>query len=759
MTRRERHKRRRGHRHGGARIFFLVLGLAVTGVGLAAAAAVGWVASVATSGPTIEELKPVDPGSTSVVYASDGSRLGFIQADILRTPVRSTLIPQVMKDATVAIEDKRFFEHKGVDTWGLLRAGLKNLTSKGKTVQGGSTLTMQLVRNMYTGDTTRDGIEGVKRKIREGKLAEELEDIHTKKWILDRYLNNVPYGTVGGQEALGVQAAARVFFDKPAKDLTLSEAALLAGLPQAPTDYNPFLNPRGAKDRRDEVLQAMQAQGMITTQELSEALDEPLGVEQSGYYTQRKENYVFDFVRSELIEKYGVDTVRKGGLKIYTTIDLNLQRKARAAMSSILNQPTDPASAIVTIDPSNGHILAMASSGNYDQSKFNLAAQGHRQPGSTFKTMVLMTALRQGVDPDSTYYVSKPLKFDDPTYGPIDVATYSNSYIGSANLVRATLSSDNAIYTQLDLDVGPDKVKETARDMGITSKLNGYPAEGLGGLEYGVSPLEMANAYATIADGGYRNKPTAITKVVFRDGKVEELDSGKREKVFSDGVTAKATDILEQNIQGGTGTAANIGCPAAGKTGTTDDFRDAWFVGFTPKLTTAVWVGYPNQQTSMYSVHGIAVAGGTFPAQIWGAYMKEAKGKFCGGFPEPKEPFKATPFFGKYATTGAPGDEVTTDESGATDFETGGKKPKKKPDTGDEGKYDPDEYESPPQKAPETKTPPPAPTPTPTPTPTPAPAPTPTPAPAPTPTPAPAPAPAPTPAPTPGGAEAGGATP
>ena len=720
MSRRDRKRRRRGDRHGGAHILLLGLGVIACAVALGGLAAVGWVVSVASSGPTIEELKPMNPGQSSAVYAADGTRLGFIQADILRTPIPSEDIPQVMKDATVAIEDKRFFDHEGVDFEGIVRAGVKNLTSRGETIQGGSTLTMQLVRNMYTGDTQRDGIEGYKRKIREAKLAEELENLHSKKWILDRYLNNVPYGTVGGQEALGVQAAARVFFDKPAKKLKLHEAALLAGLPQAPTAYNPFLNEKGARDRRNEVLDAMAEQGMITPQEAAEAKARKLGVEKSRYYTQRRENYFFDFVRSELIERYGVDEVRKGGLTIHTTIDLDLQRKAREAMSSVLNQPGDPASAVVTIDPSNGHILAMASSANYGKSKFNLAAQGHRQPGSTFKTMVLMAALDRGVDPDSTYYVSKPLKFEDPTWGPIDVQTYSNSYIGSASLTRATLSSDNSIYTQLDLDLGPESVTEAARKMGITSKLNSYPAEGLGGLENGVSPLEMANAYATIASGGYRNRPTAITKVTFPDGRTEKFGTRKRKKVFSDGVTAEATRILEMNIQSGTGTAANIGCPAAGKTGTTDDFKDAWFVGFTPKLSTAVWVGYPDRGIEMYNVHGIAVAGGTFPAQIWGAYMKEAKGSFCGDFPEPKEPFEPTPFFGKYATTGAPGDEVeSTDDSDAQDLETGGSTA---PDEGRGGRgnrgggggggggnggFDPDSYESPPQEPPATTTPPP----------------------------------------------------
>jgi penicillin-binding protein 1A len=711
MSRRERQRRRRRHGNGAARIVFLGLGVVAVTAAVAVLGVVGWVVSVATSAPSITELKPVNPGSTSIVYAADGTRLGFIQSDVLRTPVPASAIPQVMKDATIAIEDKRFFEHKGVDFEGIFRSALKNVTT-GKTVQGGSTLTMQLVRNLYTVDRARDGIAGYKRKIREAKLAEELEDEHSKTWILSQYLNNVPYGTVGGQEALGVQAAARVFFDKAARRLTLSEAALLAGLPQAPSQYNPFLDERAARERRDDVLRAMHAERMITASEAAAAIAEPLGVEQSAYYTERKENFFFDFVRSELIEKYGANEVRRGGLKIYTTLDLDMQKQARSSMANVLNRPGDPSSAIVTIDQSNGYIKAMASTASYGETKFNLAAQGRRQPGSTFKVMVLMTALRRGVDPNSTTYVSKPLKFDDPQWGPIDVQTYSNTYLGSANLVRATLASDNSIYEQLDLDLGPEQVKETAHDMGITSELEGYPAEGLGGLKVGVSPLEMANAYATIADGGYRNRPIAVTRVTFPDGHSDDLGKPNRTKVFSDGVTYEATKILEQNIQGGTGTAAGIGCPAGGKTGTTDDFRDAWFVGFTPRLTTSVWVGYPKQQVSMTSVHGISVAGGTFPAQIWGAYMKQAKGAYCGAFEQPSEPFKATPFFGRYATTGAPSTAVdgTVDESGAQAFETGGSAaPKDKTDKssdGGKGKYPKTEYEAPPQKAPETQAPP-----------------------------------------------------
>jgi hypothetical protein len=267
--------------------------------------------------------------------------------------------------------------------------------------------------------------------------------------------------------------------------------------------------------------------------------------------------------------------VRQGGLRVDTTIDLKKQQQARAAINGRL-AGVGPSSAIVTIDPKNGYIKAMASSADYGKSKFNLAAQGHRQPGSTFKVMALMTALRKGVDPRTTSYVSKPLKFNDPAWGPIDVQTYGHDYNGSINLEQATLKSDNTVYMQLALDLGPPEIKQTAYDMGIKTHLDGYPAESLGGLTLGVSPLEMADAYATIASGGYRNRPTAITKITFPDGKSDlpRRFKVKRTKAFEDWVTAEATRILVENVKGGTGTKANIGCPAAGKTGTTDSFND-----------------------------------------------------------------------------------------------------------------------------------------------------------------------------------------
>ena len=399
----------------------MLLGVAAAGLALGAITAVGWVVHVATTGPDLDTRKPINLGETSAVFAADGTRLGFIQSTELRLPVEGQKIPQAMRDATVAIEDRRFFQHRGVDFEGIVRAAVKNV--EGGDIQGGSTLTMQLVRNLYTGERARSGVAGYKRKIREAKLAEELENKHPghpgKEWILTTYLNSVPYGTVGGQTSIGVAAGARMFFDKPVAKLTLREAALLAGLPQAPSSYNPFLNPQRALARRNEVLQKMAEQGYITQQVAQKTMQRGLGVKNNRYFTQRREGYFFDYVKQQLIDRYGIDTVRRGGLRVYTTIDLRLQRLARASMDGRLGAP-DRSAAIVTIDPTTGWIKAMASSSRYGDSKFNLAAQGHRQAGSTFKVMVLMTALERGVSPSSTTYTSRPLPPGwlpaDPTY-------------------------------------------------------------------------------------------------------------------------------------------------------------------------------------------------------------------------------------------------------------------------------------------------------------------------------------------------------
>ncbi len=662
----------------------MLLGLAVlmTVAVIAALSAVGYVLAIAASAPDLSELKPADKGQLSVVYAADGSRLGFIQSDVLRRVVPWRDIPVNLRRATVAIEDERFYKHGGVDLNAIVRAGIKNLES-GKTVQGGSTITQQLVRALYIKDPKRD----FARKIREAKLASELEEKHSKTWVLHNYLNSVPYGTVGGRTAIGVEAAAVTFFDKHAKRLRLYQSALLAGLPQAPSEYNPFRNPGAALERRNEVLRQMLENGYINQAQFDRASHRGLGLRHGTRYIQRREPYFFDYVQEKLIERYGVGVVRRGGLRIHTTIDPALQDSAREAINSYYGDPAGPSSALVAIDPATGKIRAMASSGTYNQRNFNLAAQGHRQPGSAFKTFVLTTAIRKGVDPDSTYYTSKPLNITDPTYGHWEVKTFGNSYIGTVSLTRATLSSDNTVYAQLILDLGPKQVCETAKLLGITTKLDCYPAEGLGGLTRGVTPLEMAGAYATLASGGVRHRPTGIEKVVFPDGKSEDLASSKGKRVLTDGQAYEVTRVLKMNVQSGTGTAANYGCPAAGKTGTTDEAKDAWFVGYTPELSAAVWVGYPDAGIAMPGAQG-----GTYAAPVWHAFMLPAHGDYCDDFPQPSEPADFSPFFGKYASTGSRG---TGQYYGPS---TGGT-------TTDQQQYDPRFYEQAPLDQPEPQAP------------------------------------------------------
>src|SRR5919202_1098924 len=421
MSRSQRTRLSRRHRGRPRNKALLGVMVVLIAIGVAGLSAVGYVVSVAASAPSLPPLKGRDRGSNPEVLAADGSRRGFIQADELRLPAESNEFPKVLKDATVAIEDRRFYQHKGVDYEGLVRAAVKNLVNQ-KTVQGGSTITMQLARNLYISKERT-----YQRKIREAKVAEEIEDEHSKAWILDKYLNTVPYGTVGGQSAIGAKAAARIYFNKRLGQLTLREAALLAGLPQAPSLYSPLRSPGAAKARRNDVLNEMAKLGMISQDLAQRTMRRGLGLDPSTYFTRRRESYFFDFVKDELIKEYGAKTVRLGGLQVRTTVDLKKQQEARAAIASQLGN-VGPSSAIVTINPRNGYIEAMASSANYGNSKFNLAAQGHRQPGSTFKVMALMAALRAGVDPDSTHYVSRsPLEIDDPAYGHIDVSTYDGS--------------------------------------------------------------------------------------------------------------------------------------------------------------------------------------------------------------------------------------------------------------------------------------------------------------------------------------------
>jgi penicillin-binding protein 1A len=685
MTRHQRQLRRRRQRPKARNKVLLVLALLVAIAATAILSLVGYIVAIAASAPDINQLKPIDRGQNSILYAADGSPLGYVQSDILRTPVPWADMPVNVRRATVAIEDKRFYEHGAIDYEGILRAAVRDIGS-GRTLQGGSTITQQLVRALYIQDPKRD----FKRKIREAQMASELEKKHDKTWILWQYLNDVPYGTVGGRTAIGIQAASQIFFAKDAKDLTLPEAALLAGLPQAPTQYNPFLNPTGALDRRNAVLRAMAASQYISEADATSASAAPLGLHRGSVYTHRREQHFFDYVQEQLVERYGAGVMSHGGLKVYTTIDPKLQDDARAAMKNNLYLPSDPASAIVSIDPKTGYIRAMADSATYKESSFNYASQGHRQPGSSFKPFVLTSAILQGMNPDTTIYVSKPLSLNIGGY-IWNVKTFDNTYLGATNITEATLHSDNTVYAQLDVDVGPKKVAETAHMMGITSKLQGLPAEGLGGLGEGVSPLEMADAYATLAAGGVHSKPLAITRVVFPGGRTDDIGRPQRNRVFSDGVAMAVTKVLEQNIQRGTAVNANYGCTAAAKTGTTDNFNDAWLMGYTPTMTTAVWVGYPNALQSMTDVHGISVQGGSIPAQIWHDYMTVADPN-CGSFPPVSAPAQFSGWYGAHSA-GSGGFSLSPRGGGA-------------PYGGYRRGYNPQLYATPPQGPP--KVPPPA---------------------------------------------------
>jgi penicillin-binding protein 1A len=427
--------------------------------------------------------------------------------------------------------------------------------------------------------------------------------------------------------------------------------------------------------------------GYVTPARARAARRHGLGLDVSGSYFAHREPYFFDYVEDQLLDRYGVDTVRNGGLRVHTTIDPKLQEVGLEAMRSALPYSTDPSSALVSIDPHDGEIEAMASSPEYGTTQFNLAAQGHRQPGSTFKTFVLTTAIRQGIDPYSTYYTSKPLNLDLPKWGHWEVHTADEGYQGTIDLQQATVASDNTVFAQLDLDVGPARVAATARSLGVVSPLDGIPAEGIGGLRVGVSPLEMASAYATLAAGGVRRDPVAIRRVVFPGGRIERPKREKPRRVVSEAVAYEVTRLLHDNITGGTGTAAYTGCPGqAGKTGTTDRTTDAWFAGYQPNLATVVWVGYPQSNAiEMTSVHGITVYGGTFPAEIWHA-LYEGGEVPCEEFSKPRTPISWAPYFGQF-TASAPRSGGST-AAGADELDPEARR------LGEEatGGYDPDAY-------------------------------------------------------------------
>jgi penicillin-binding protein 1A len=640
----------------------LAFGVLLAIVGIAAASAALWVLDTMASAPSIHTLEPAQQGANSEVFAADGTSLGYVQADVLRTEVGLDEVPKRLQNATIAIEDEHFYEHEGVDYGAIVRAAWENVEA-GEIEQGGSTITQQLVRNLYIEDP-EDTLE---RKLIEAQMAIDYEEEYSKDEILEQYLNTASYGTNDGRTAVGVQAAAEVFFNKDVSELNVNEAALLAGLPQAPTDYNAFLNPDGAKDRRDQVLNAMAEQGYITESRYQELTQKGLGLERGYLYETREQQYFFDFVQQELIDEYGVQTVRDGGLKVYTTLDPKLQAAAEQSIADN-NNTVGAAAALVSTDAETGEIIAMASSEAYEDRQFNLAAQGQRQPGSAFKPFALTAAVDQGVDPDSTYYSApSTISLDQGQYS--EPWTVSGGAGGTISLREATASSVNTVFAQLVMDIGPESMDEMARKMGITAELNNYPAEVLGALTYGVSVLDMSNGFATLANGGVHHDPTAIQRVEFPDGEVDEAEDPEGTRVITDGVAYTVVDVMTGTLDYGTASCCDIPCPAAGKTGTTEAQSDAWFVGYTPHVSTAVWVGNPDARVPLPGY------GADLAAPIWTQYMLEAASSPCDDFPEPENPASLSSFYGEYTASSSDFDETdegeqtttTTDDTGGTE--------------------------------------------------------------------------------------------
>ena len=584
------------------------------------------------------EIPALDPATQrsdvdTVVYASNGrSVLAVLRGDESRVLVKTEEIAPIMRQAIVSVEDQRFYEHNGVDVRGIARALWQDVRQQG-IVEGGSTITQQFVKNAYIRNE-----KTIARKVREAALAWQLEQRWSKDRILTAYLNTIYFG----HGAYGIQQAARAYFKKSAKDLRLADAALLAGIPADPTLYDPAANPRNATARRRHVLSMMFEQGKITRRQFERAARSPLPVPEDIRLpgTRGKAQYFVNYVKDELIAEYGAGRVFGGGLKVTTTIDLRLQQKARRAIERVLRNPDGPAAALVAIDPRDGAVKAMFGGRNFRESEFNLAAQAKRQPGSAFKPIVLATAMNAGISP-VTELESKPVSIDagDRVWR---VTNYDKTYLGRTSLSRAMVSSDNTIYAQLTDIVGPKAIVKTSHALGIRSRLAPYFSIGLGSVA--VSPLEMARAYATLANEGRRvdgsvfaNRPRVVDKVErFRSSRVDN-NTPVPKQVLDEGHAELLTEILEGVVRSGTGRRAAIsGREVAGKTGTTDNYGDAWFVGYTPELAVAVWVGYPDALKPMLTeFNGDEVAGGTFPALIWKEFMEQVEEDDTRSFDSP----------------------------------------------------------------------------------------------------------------------------
>jgi penicillin-binding protein 1A len=584
--------------------------------------------------PDLEDFSPTENALTSRIYAADGTLIATFHGEENRELVSLERVPKNLKNAVLAIEDERFYKHKGFDVEAIARALLVNLKT-GDVSQGASTLTQQYVRNVYIPEEKTDIT--FERKIKEAALAYQLEKIYSKDEILEMYLNTVYFG----EGAYGVQAAANTYFNKDVEYLSLAECALIAGLPQNPS-HSPYLNKEAALDRRNAVLAKMLELNYISEDDYNSAIKLPIITQRPAEETDKGfALYFVEYVKQKLIEKYGVQRVFRGGFEIYTTLDPEMQAAAENAISQVLPDPDDPSASLVAIDPTSGYIKAMVGGKDFSEMKFNLATQAKRQPGSTFKVFVLMAALQQGISPNITFNPNGAIVYDIESSQPWEVSNYrgQNFETNEMPIFEATVKSVNVVYAQLIMKVGAYSIAKVAKDMGITTPLNPYPAIGLGGLTVGVSPLEVCTAFCTIADYGTRHDPVAILKVLDKDGNTLEEHQQEGMKVLSAINAYRAIEIMQQVMQRGTGTRARLDDrPCAGKTGTTDEAENAWFTGFTTNLAACVWMGYPEVNKKMGTIHDMRVQGGAHPAMIWNLFMKEAtKGLPAENFVRPQE--------------------------------------------------------------------------------------------------------------------------
>ena len=578
----------------------------------------GLVRAVASEAPKCDPARQRHQVNTRIYDSSGNKILAVLRGSENRVLVDYDDISPLMKQAIVAVEDRRYFEHRGVDMRAIARALWADVRQQG-VVQGGSTITQQFIKNSCADDSRSIG-----RKVREATLAWGLEQEWSKKKILTSYLNTVYFGN----GAYGIDQATRTYFGHRAKRMALWEVALLAGIPADPSRYDPVTNPKAARQRRRTVLQLMLRLGTITPEQFRRADREPLPAEVHLPDTRGPGGYFANYVTQQLVDRYKTSGVFGGGLVVHTTLDLELQRIGHHAIARWLKNDNGPAAALVAVDPRDGAIKAMIGGSNFRESQFNLAVQGERQAGSSFKPFVLAAALRHGISPATTF-TSRPttIFLGDKSW---TVSNYEDAYLGPVDLETATVHSDNSVYAQLTALVGPRAVRDEAHALGVKSRLNDYFAIGLGAEA--VNPLEMARAFSTFANRGRRvdgsifgNKPRAISWV-HHVGEKRRANAPVQKPVLDPEKADLINFILQKVVRQGTGTKAALSDrPVAGKTGTTENYGDAWFVGYTPQLAVAVWVGYPNNLTPMLTeFEGEAVAGGTYPALIWKSFMESA---------------------------------------------------------------------------------------------------------------------------------------